>query len=43
MSNGNAITAEKLTKRYGNFTAVDEISFEIKKDCKITWIKIMIK
>ena len=31
MNNGSAITAEKLTKRFGNFTAVDEISFEVKK------------
>lgn len=31
MNDESAITAEKLTKRYGNFTAVDEISFEVKK------------
>ena len=31
MNNGSAITAEKLTKQFGNFTAVDEISFEVKK------------
>jgi len=26
-----AITAEKLSKRFGAFTAVDEISFEVEK------------
>ena len=31
MNNGSAITAEKLTKRFGDFTAVDAISFEVKK------------
>ena len=31
MNNGSVISAEKLTKRFGNFTAVDEISFEVKK------------
>ena len=27
----NVIEADKLTKRFGNFTAVDKISFEVKK------------
>lgn len=31
MSNENVITADKLTKRFGGFTAVDHISFEVKK------------
>ena len=31
MNNVNAIIAEKLTKRFGDFTAVDQISFEVKK------------
>lgn len=31
MSNGKAITADKLTKRFGDFTAVDHISFEVDK------------
>ena len=31
MSNENVITADKLTKRFGSFTAVDHISFEVKK------------
>jgi ABC-2 type transport system ATP-binding protein len=32
MSNGhNAIRADKLTKRFGDFTAVDHISFEVSK------------
>ena len=31
MSNENVITADKLTKRFGRFTAVDHISFEVKK------------
>src|SRR3954463_1165011 len=30
MSNEKVIQAEKLTKRFGAFTAVDEISFEVK-------------
>ncbi len=31
MSAENAITAHQLTKRFGDFTAVDAISFEVKK------------
>ncbi|MFZ1530135.1 MAG: ABC transporter ATP-binding protein [Ferruginibacter sp.] len=31
MQSNKAITAHKLTKRFGNFTAVDEISFEVEK------------
>ncbi len=31
MANNWAITADKLTKRFGDFTAVDAISFEVKK------------
>jgi ABC-2 type transport system ATP-binding protein len=31
MNNQKVITAEKLTKRFGDFTAVDEISFEVEK------------
>ena len=31
MNNGIAIKAEELTKKFGHFTAVDEISFEVKK------------
>jgi len=31
MENEKAIQAEKLTKRFGNFTAVDQISFDVKK------------
>ena len=31
MSNENVITADKLTKKFGDFTAVDAISFEVKK------------
>ena len=31
MNNMNVIIAEKLTKRFGDFTAVDQISFEVKK------------
>jgi ABC-2 type transport system ATP-binding protein len=31
MSNGKAIVAEQLTKRFGEFTAVDAISFEVSK------------
>jgi ABC-2 type transport system ATP-binding protein len=31
MSNDKVITAEQLTKRFGNFTAVDAISFEVHK------------
>lgn len=31
MSNGKAITAHQLTKRFGNFVAVDHISFEVEK------------
>src|SRR3954471_15558163 len=27
----NVITADKLTKRFGDFTAVDAISFEVKR------------
>jgi ABC-type uncharacterized transport system ATPase subunit len=27
----HAITAQKLTKTFGDFTAVDAISFEVKK------------
>lgn len=31
MNNEKVITAEKLSKRFGDFTAVDEISFEVEK------------
>jgi len=31
MSNGKAITAHQLTKRFGHFVAVDHISFEVDK------------
>ncbi len=31
MNNDNVITAQKLTKRFDHFTAVDEISFEVHK------------
>lgn len=31
MSNGKAITANQLTKRFGHFVAVDHISFEVDK------------
>lgn len=31
MKEHNVITADKLTKRFGDFTAVDGISFEVKK------------
>lgn len=31
MSNGKAITAHQLTKRFGHFVAVDHISFEVEK------------
>ena len=31
MNNQKVITADKLTKRFGDFTAVDEISFEVEK------------
>jgi len=31
MNNDTAIQAERLTKRFGNFTAVDHISFDVKK------------
>lgn len=31
MSNDKVITAEKLTKRFGDFVAVDQISFEVSK------------
>lgn len=31
MSNNKVITAEKLTKRFGDFTAVDSISFQVNK------------
>lgn len=31
MANGKVITAEKLTKRFGDFIAVDHISFEVNK------------
>ncbi|MBD0286837.1 MAG: ABC transporter ATP-binding protein, partial [Flavisolibacter sp.] len=31
MPNDKVITAEKLTKRFGHFTAVDAVSFEIAK------------
>ena len=31
MSNNKAIVAEQLTKRFGDFTAVNEISFEVSK------------
>jgi ABC-2 type transport system ATP-binding protein len=31
MNNGEVISAEKLTKRFGEFTAVDEISFEVER------------
>ena len=30
-NNGFAITADKLTKRFGDFVAVNEISFEVNK------------
>src|SRR5689334_14212812 len=31
MSNEKVITADQLTKRFGNFTAVDAISFEVRR------------
>ncbi|OIR14156.1 putative ABC transporter ATP-binding protein YbhF [mine drainage metagenome] len=31
MENEKVITAKELTKRFGNFTAVDKISFDVKK------------
>jgi ABC-2 type transport system ATP-binding protein len=31
MDNGNIIEVENLTKNFGNFTAVDDISFKVKK------------
>jgi ABC-2 type transport system ATP-binding protein len=31
MSNDKVITANKLTKRFGDFTAVDQISFDVQK------------
>lgn len=31
MNNNFAITAHQLTKRFGDFTAVDAISFEVSK------------
>jgi ABC-2 type transport system ATP-binding protein len=31
MANDSVITADKLTKRFGDFTAVDAISFEVKR------------
>lgn len=31
MSNGKAITAHQLTKKFGHFVAVDHISFEVEK------------
>jgi len=31
MSKGPAVTAERLTKAFGDFTAVDEVSFEIRR------------
>ena len=31
MSNNKAVVAEQLTKRFGDFTAVNEISFEVSK------------
>ena len=31
MNNEHGISAEKLTKRFGDFTAVDEISFEVER------------
>ena len=31
MNNEKVISAEKLTKRFGDFTAVDEISFEVER------------
>ena len=31
MSNGKVITSDNLTKRFGDFTAVDHISFEVQK------------
>jgi ABC-2 type transport system ATP-binding protein len=31
MSNDKVITADKLTKHFGNFTAVDQISFDVHK------------
>ncbi len=31
MDNGNIIEVKNLTKNFGKFTAVDDISFEVKK------------
>ena len=31
MATGNVIHVDKLTKRFGDFTAVDAISFEVSK------------
>jgi ABC-2 type transport system ATP-binding protein len=31
MNNEKVITAEKLSKRFGDFTAVDEITFEVNR------------
>lgn len=31
MSNDNVITADRLTKKFGDFTAVDAISFEVRR------------
>ena len=31
MNNSYVITAQQLTKRFGNFTAVDHVSFEVKR------------
>ena len=31
MNNGKIITADKLTKHFGDFVAVNEISFEVSK------------
>jgi ABC-2 type transport system ATP-binding protein len=31
MNNGNIIEVKNLTKKFGNFSAVDDISFEVKK------------
>src|SRR6476619_306314 len=31
MNNGKVITADKLTKKFGDFVAVDHISFEVDK------------
>ena len=31
MNNGNVISADKLTKRFAGFTAVDAISFDVKR------------